>query len=173
MTAYPPPDPTVGGGMMSTLSPLYPRGPFDVRPWLRPLPADGTVPWLPGWIWIHVPGHTPGQIALWRASDRSLIAGDAFITTDQESAYAVAIQKTEIQGPPMYFTTDWNAARTSVHILAALEPEFAVTGHGHAIHGPALRAGLHTLDEEFDRVAVPARGRYVPHQETDGDSATG
>jgi glyoxylase-like metal-dependent hydrolase (beta-lactamase superfamily II) len=168
-SAYPAPDPSVGGGMMSLLSPLYPRGPYDVRQWLQPLPADGSVPALPGWRWIHVPGHTPGQIALWRAADRSLIAGDAFITTDQESAYAVALQKTEIQGPPMYFTTDWEAARTSVHTLAALEPELAVTGHGHAIHGPELQAGLRTLDEQFDRIAVPEHGRYVP----DGDSTNG
>jgi glyoxylase-like metal-dependent hydrolase (beta-lactamase superfamily II) len=168
-SAYPAPDPSVGGGLMSLLSPLYPRGPYDVRQWLLPLPAVGCVPALPGWRWIHVPGHTPGQIALWRAADRSLIAGDAFITTDQESAYAVALQKTEIQGPPMYFTTDWEAARTSVHTLAALEPELAVTGHGHAIHGPELQAGLRTLDEQFDRIAVPKHGRYVP----DGDSTNG
>jgi glyoxylase-like metal-dependent hydrolase (beta-lactamase superfamily II) len=168
-SAYPAPDPSVGGGLMSLLSPLYPRGPYDVRQWLEPLTADGRVPPLPGWRWVHVPGHTPGQIALWRAADRSLIAGDAFITTDQESAYAVALQKTEIQGPPMYFTPDWKAAHTSVHTLAALEPELAVTGHGHAIHGPELQAGLRTLDEQFDRIAVPEHGRYVP----DGDSTNG
>jgi len=172
-TAYPPPDPSVGGGMMSALSPLYPRGPYDVHRWLQPLPTDGTVPPLPGWRWIPVPGHTPGQIALWRTADRSLIAGDAFITTDQESAYAVALQKTEIQGPPMYFTTDWDAAHVSVHTLAALEPELAVTGHGHAMHGPELRAGLHMLDEQFDLVAVPAHGRYADDGGADGATANG
>ena len=41
--AYPPPDPTVGGGM-AFLSPLYPRGPVDLRPYVRTLPADGSVP---------------------------------------------------------------------------------------------------------------------------------
>src|SRR5690606_18740999 len=39
--SYPPPDPSVGGGLMARLAPLYPRGPIDVRRWLRPLPADG------------------------------------------------------------------------------------------------------------------------------------
>ena len=27
---YPPPDPGVGGGLMSFISPLYPRGPVDI-----------------------------------------------------------------------------------------------------------------------------------------------
>lgn len=50
--AYPSPDPTVGGGLMALASPLYPRGPVDVRSRLRALPADGGVPVLPGWRWI-------------------------------------------------------------------------------------------------------------------------
>src|SRR5690606_10809191 len=99
---YPEPDPTVGGGMMARPSFLYPRGPIDVSAWLRPLPEDGSVPPLPGWRWVHSPGHTRGHVAFWREADRTLIAGDAFITTNQESAYAVATQKPEIQGPPMY-----------------------------------------------------------------------
>ena len=82
-------------------------------------------------------------------------------------------KKTEIQGPPMYFTTDWDAAHVSVHTLAALEPELAVTGHGHAMHGPELRAGLHMLDEQFDLVAVPAHGRYVDDGGADGATANG
>jgi glyoxylase-like metal-dependent hydrolase (beta-lactamase superfamily II) len=161
-TPYPPPDPSVGGGMMALLSRFYPRGPIDVSPWLRPLPADGTVPSMPGWRWLPTPGHTTGQIALWREADRTLLAADAFITTDQESAYSVATQKLEIQGPPMYFTPDWASAKRSVHLLAGLEPEVAVTGHGHAIQGEELRQGLHQLDEQFDQIAVPEQGRYVP-----------
>lgn len=62
--AYPPPDPSVGGGLMSLLSPLYPRGPVDVSPWLQTLPEDGSVPQMPGWRWLHTPGHTPGHISL-------------------------------------------------------------------------------------------------------------
>lgn len=159
--AYPPPDPSVGGGMMARLSPLYPRGPIDVQPWLQPLPADGSVPGMPGWVWIHTPGHTVGHVSLWRPEDRALIAGDAFITTRQESAYSVATQRTELHGPPMYFTPDWKGARESVERLAALEPRVAVTGHGRALEGPLLRDGLHTLAREFDEVAVPGEGRYV------------
>ncbi|HEY0368610.1 MAG TPA: MBL fold metallo-hydrolase, partial [Chthoniobacterales bacterium] len=98
--SYPPPDPSVGGGMMAWMSKLYPRGPYNVSRWLQPLPADGSVPHMPGWRWIHVPGHTVGQIALWREGDRVLLPADAFITTRQESAYAVAVQKPELHGPP-------------------------------------------------------------------------
>jgi glyoxylase-like metal-dependent hydrolase (beta-lactamase superfamily II) len=160
-SSYPPPDPTVGGGLMAALSPLYPRGPIDVRPWLRPLPADGSVPGMPGFRWIHTPGHAPGHVSSWRDADRSLIVGDAFITTAQESAYAVATQETELHGPPMYYTQDWAAARSSVERLANLGPELVVPGHGRALRGPAMIQALRTLAERFDEVAVPREGRYV------------
>lgn len=159
--AYPPPDSSVGGGMMAKLSGFYPRGPVDVRRWLRPLPEDGKLPEMLGWQWIHTPGHTPGHISLWREADRVLIAGDAFITTRQESAYAVATQKPEMHGPPMYYTQDWEAARASVEQLAALEPNLVVTGHGPALHGIDMREALHSLAREFDRLAVPEDGYYV------------
>lgn len=161
-TSYPDPDPSVGGGMMSAMSRFYPKGPIDVSAWLRPLPEDGSVPGMPGWRWLHTPGHTAGHVSLWRESDRAVIAGDAFITTDQESAYAVAKQKPEIQGPPMYFTPDWPSAKASVRTLADLEPELAITGHGPAIEGDELRYGLKILADRFDEIAVPEHGKYVP-----------
>jgi glyoxylase-like metal-dependent hydrolase (beta-lactamase superfamily II) len=167
-TAYPPPDPSVGGGLMSLSSPLYPRGPFDFSRWLRTLPADGAVPGMPGWRWIHTPGHAPGHVSLWRAADRTLIAGDAFITTKQESAYAVATQRPELHGPPMYYTPDWESARESVRRLAALSPELVVTGHGRALHGQEMRDALNTLARDFDRVAVPAHGKYVESEKRMG-----
>lgn len=153
---YPPPDPTVGGGLMARMAALYPRGPVDVGRRLATLPADGSVPHMPGWRWIHTPGHTPGHVSFWRESDRTIVAGDAFITTDQESAYAVATQKLELHGPPMYYTPDWDEAERSVGALAALDPELAVTGHGRALSGPELQSGLRALAREFRRVAVPA-----------------
>lgn len=159
--SYPPPDPSVGGGMMARLSSMYPSGPYDVSRWLQPLPADGKVPSMAGWRWIHVPGHTPGQIALWREGDRILIAADAFITTRQESAYAVATQKPELHGPPKYYTQDWEASRSSVQKLAALEPELVVTGHGPAMQGPEVRDALNLLAQNFDVIAVPEDGKYV------------
>lgn len=158
---YPPPDPSVGGGMMARLSNLYPKGPIDVGGRLHPLLSDGTIPGMPGWSWIHTPGHSPGHVSLWRASDRTLIAGDAFTTTRAESAYAVAVQKPELHGPPMYYTPDWEAAQASVEALASLEPETVITGHGPAMQGPTIKVALHHLAENFEQLAVPAHGRYV------------
>jgi len=170
--SYPPPDPSVGGGLMSWLCPLYPRGPVDVSRWLRTLPADGIVPEMPGWRWLHTPGHSPGHISLWRAADRTVIAGDAFITTRQESAYAVTVQDPEMHGPPMYFTVDWEKARQSVEMLAQLNPELAITGHGRPMRGPEMRATLHELAHRFNRIAVPGRGKYVtnPARAEDGSA---
>ena len=161
--SYPPPDASVGGGIMSTLSPLLPRGPSNVAHRLHALPEDGSLPLMPGWCWLHTPGHAVGHCSFWRASDRTLIAGDAVITTAQESAYAVALQEPEIHGPPMYFTHDWPSARRSVLALAALEPELLVAGHGHPMRGAAMRAALHTLAAEFDEVAHPAHAKYADH----------
>src|SRR4051794_1282105 len=117
-TSYPPPDPSVGGGLIAASSPLFPRGPIDVCDRLHGLPADGTVPGMPDWRWIATPGHSPGHVSLWRENDRTLIAGDAFVTTRQESAYSAFMQTPEINGPPMYFTPDWVNAAASVRKLA-------------------------------------------------------
>jgi glyoxylase-like metal-dependent hydrolase (beta-lactamase superfamily II) len=97
-----------------------------------------------------------------------LIAGDAFITTKQESAYAAITQAPEMHGPPMYFTPDWENARKSVQSLAELAPQTVVNGHGRAMQGPEMRAALNELAKRFDEVAVPAQGRYVlkPARET-------
>jgi glyoxylase-like metal-dependent hydrolase (beta-lactamase superfamily II) len=159
--SYRPPDPSVGGGLMALTSPLFPNGPFDFSRWIRPLPDDGSVPGMPGWRWYHTPGHTPGHVSLWRASDRALIAGDAFITTKQASAYAVLTQEAEVHGPPAYYTPDWESAGASVRRLAALEPEVVITGHGRPLHGEAMRRALHLLANDFESIAVPKHGRYV------------
>ena len=50
--------------------------------------------------------HTPGHISLFREKDRTLIAGDAFVTVKQEYLYKVITQEQEISGPPRYLTTD-------------------------------------------------------------------
>jgi glyoxylase-like metal-dependent hydrolase (beta-lactamase superfamily II) len=160
-TPYPPPDPRVGGGLMALSSPLLGRGPVNVSHQLHDLPADGAVPGMPRWRWLHTPGHTPGHVSLWRDDDKTLIVGDAFVTTKQESVYAVATQRPELHGPPMYFTTDWESARESVRVLARLNPDLVITGHGRPLHGEEMRRGLSVLARDFDRVARPEHGRYV------------
>jgi glyoxylase-like metal-dependent hydrolase (beta-lactamase superfamily II) len=158
---YPPPDPTVGKGAMALMSFAYPNAASDFGPRVKPLPDDGSVPHMPGWRWIHTPGHTAGHISLFRDEDRCLIAGDAFVTVKQESLYAVATQEREVHGPPAYFTPDWANARRSVERLAALEPAIAATGHGTPMRDQELRDGLNRLVRQFDRIAVPDHGRYV------------
>jgi glyoxylase-like metal-dependent hydrolase (beta-lactamase superfamily II) len=160
-SAYPPPDPTVGGGGMARMAGLFPRGPIDLGARARTLPADGAVPGLAGWRWIHTPGHAPGHVSLFRDADRTLVAGDAFVTTKQESMTAVFAQRKEIHGPPAYFTPNWDEARDSVRRLAELRPELAATGHGLPMRGERLHEGLERLARDFDRLARPSHGRYV------------
>jgi len=159
--SYAEPDVTVEGGMLAKISAIYPHEPIDITPVLKPLPEDRSVPELPGWKWIHTPGHSPGQIALFRQSDGTLISADAFITVKQDSLYKVLVQKKEVQGPPVYLTIDWHAAKSSVQKLQALHPKLVVPGHGSAMEGAELTEGLKNLVENFDEIAVPDHGRFV------------
>ena len=153
--SYEAPDTAADGGIMPKLAPLFPRSPIDVSRRLRFLPDDGSVPSLPGWRWLHTPGHTPGHVSFWRETDRTLIAGDAVVTTGQESAYEVLAQAPEMHGPPRYFTPDWVAAAASVRKIAALEPDLLVTGHGRAMAGSTMRAALQELADRFEDIAPP------------------
>ncbi|MGI4835407.1 MAG: MBL fold metallo-hydrolase [Janthinobacterium lividum] len=162
-SSYPPPDPTVGGGLMAYLSFAYPKHPYNLGARVHPLTADGSVPGLPGWRWLPTPGHTPGHVSFFREQGRVLLAGDAFTTVVGESALATLTQKQVVHGPPAYFTPDWDAARTSVAALLSLTPEVAATGHGIAMHGDALRQQLQQLAVHFNEVARPKVGRYA-HQ---------
>ena len=146
---------------MSLLSFTYPKGPIDVSDRLLTLPDDGTVPELPEWRYIHTPGHAPGHISLYRQRDKLLLAGDAFVTTNQESAFAVLAQSRKLQGPPKYFTYNWISAERSVKTLADLEPEIGATGHGRPMAGEELRQALHHLADNFRELAIPHSGRYI------------
>jgi glyoxylase-like metal-dependent hydrolase (beta-lactamase superfamily II) len=169
--AYPDGDPSVGGGLMASLSGLLPTKPVDVSERLQALPEDGTVPFMPGWTWLHTPGHCPGHVSFWRAEDRALIAGDAVVTTAAESAYATAFQTPELHGPPKYFTIDWVKSRSSVEAIAALRPNLLIAGHGRAMEGPEMTEALETLAKDFDRIAVPPEGRYVTRPATAEDGS--
>ncbi len=158
---YPEPDASVEGGLLAKLSPMFPNEAIQLGQHIQALPADGTVPHLAGWRWLHTPGHTPGHISLFREQDRTLIAGDAFVTVRQDSLYKVITQEQEVNGPPRYLTTDWAAAKQSVLTLAALKPNVAVTGHGVPMQGVALTEGLQHLAAQFDQLAVPDYGKYV------------
>jgi glyoxylase-like metal-dependent hydrolase (beta-lactamase superfamily II) len=151
--------------LLAKMSFIYPNKPVDITPALRVLPADKTVPFLEEWRWLHTPGHTPGHVSFFRQKDRLLIAGDAIVTVRTDSFYRVLVQKEEVNGPPRYLTTDWNAAKESVSILAALNPAAAVTGHGAAMRGEQLKEGLEILVRDFDKIALPSHGRYVERED--------
>lgn len=154
---YPPPDPSVGGGLLAFLSALYPRGPVDIGDHVRPFPEDGAVPGMPGWRTIFTPGHTVGHCSFFREEDRTLLVGDAFCTTNQQSFMAVAQQKPELHGPPAYYTPDWANAKRSVEKLAALSPRIVAPGHGLPMSGRELPEQLRELAAHFDEIAIPSR----------------
>ena len=158
---YPPPDPTVGGGLMALMSPPYPRGPIDLGDRVRSFPEGQSVPDLAGWRWIHTPGHTDGHLSFVRESDRTLIVGDAFCTTKAESLAAVATQRAELHGPPAYYTSDWDKARRSVEDLSLLRPNCVAPGHGQPMAGAEVADALSELARNFDRVARPRTGKYA------------
>ncbi|MEJ7821070.1 MAG: MBL fold metallo-hydrolase [Chitinophagaceae bacterium] len=160
-SSYPPPDPSVGGGLMSLMAWAYPTSPINIWNHVNVLQENGGVPGLPAWKVIHTPGHTPGHISIYRESDGVLIAGDALVTTKSESVISTILQLKSISGPPKYFTYDWALARQSVKELMTLEPDVVATGHGKPMHGSEARRLLHRLSEKFYEIAVPSSGRYV------------
>ncbi len=159
--SYPKPDPTVEGGSVAKMSFIFPVDPINLGNHIEILPADGAVPFMSDFQWIHTPGHTPGHISLFRKEDGVLIVGDAFVTVKQEYLYKVFTQEQEISGPPRYLTPDWEAARESVNKLVELKPKVAITGHGLPMTGDLLTSNLHLLVTEFDSIALPSHGRYV------------
>jgi hydroxyacylglutathione hydrolase len=84
---------------------------------------------------IELPGHSPGQIGLWRESDRLALSSDCFDTIDmwgRDRAPSV---------PPAVYNFDTQQACASLRKLAALEPAAAWPGHGNAATGD-VRAQL-------------------------------
>ena len=126
------------------LAALYPKRPIDLGSRVAMLPSDGMVPGMPGLTWISTPGHSLGHVSFYRARDRALIAGDAFVTTKQESALAVLMQRPELHGPPMYFTPDW---------LAHFTPPGTASGHHRFVWN--LRLPLpNVLDRDWSIAAL-------------------
>ena len=154
---YPPQDPTMGGAI-AVMSRFFPHGGYNFGDRVQPLPADGSVPGLPDWRWLHTPGHTHGHISLHRPTDRVLLAGDALATMDLDSWRAMVTYERALDRPAAPFTTDWGAARRSVERLAELEPLIIAAGHGLPIRGEEIPAMLQWFTERF---APPPTGRYV------------
>jgi len=73
---------------------------------------------------LDVPGHSPGHIALWRVSDRTLIAGDVFFNLPR------------LRPPPDALTVDPQANRAAMRRLAELRPRLVLFGHGPPLRDP-------------------------------------
>jgi len=97
-----------------------------------PVKISGTVAEgdeVAGFRVIDVPGHAPGQIALWRESDRLALTSDCFYTIDmwgRNSAPRV---------PEAIYNFDTDQARASMRKLAQLEPAAAWPGHARPLTG--------------------------------------
>jgi glyoxylase-like metal-dependent hydrolase (beta-lactamase superfamily II) len=159
-SAYPPAEPAVGGGLIASLSGLLPLKPIDIHKHVRPLPQDGKVPGLPGWTWLHTPGHAPGHVSLFRESDSVLIAGDALATTKAESVLPTILKQEYLSGPPAFVVYDWGAAGKSVKKLAELQPRTIASGHGPVMQGEEVAQKLDQLAADFQQMCVPTQGRY-------------
>jgi glyoxylase-like metal-dependent hydrolase (beta-lactamase superfamily II) len=78
------------------------------------------------------PGHAPGQISLWRESDRLALVSDTLYTLDPDNI------RTPYGGPRIphpAFTPDRDAARDSILKIAALEPRAVWAGHADPVVG--------------------------------------
>lgn len=85
---------------------------------------------------LHLPGHAPGLIGLWRESDRLALVSDCFYTLDPQTG-----RKGHPRVPHRAFNLDTDQARESVRKLAAMEPAAAWPGHADPLVGD-VRAQL-------------------------------
>jgi glyoxylase-like metal-dependent hydrolase (beta-lactamase superfamily II) len=87
-----------------------------------------------GSLEVHAaPGHTPGQIALFDPRERTLIAGDAWVTLG--GVQAVGSPKLPFPFPTL---SSWHrpTALATARSLRALEPARLATGHGRVLESP-------------------------------------
>jgi glyoxylase-like metal-dependent hydrolase (beta-lactamase superfamily II)/ketosteroid isomerase-like protein len=82
-----------------------------------------------GFSVIDLPGHAPGQIGLWRESDRLALSSDCFYTLDMWG------RNCPPQAPYATYNYDSEQARASMRKLAALEPAAAWPGHAKPATG--------------------------------------
>lgn len=161
---YPQGDATVDEGIVAKMSPAFPHKSINLGHRAVVLPSDGSVPGMRDWKWVHTPGHTEGHVSFFRERDRTIIVGDAFTTTKQESFISVLTQHEQIKGPPAYLTTDWDAAKKSVERIKELKPEFAIPSHGLPMKGDKLTQHLDMLSRDFNEIAIPNHGRFIDKQ---------
>jgi len=90
----------------------------------------------PGFTVLETPGHSPGQIVLWRERDRTLICGDVFLNLNFYTTLR------GLNEPPGLFTVDAARNREAARRLADLQPELVLFGHGEPLRDPAKLAAF-------------------------------
>jgi glyoxylase-like metal-dependent hydrolase (beta-lactamase superfamily II)/predicted ester cyclase len=78
---------------------------------------------------VHLPGHAPGLIGLWRESDRLALVSDLIYTIDMFA------RDRPPSVPVATYNYDIEQARASIRKLAELEPAVVWTGHGKPVTG--------------------------------------
>jgi steroid delta-isomerase-like uncharacterized protein len=81
---------------------------------------------------VHLPGHAPGLIALFRESDRLALVSDVLYTLDPQTG-----RRQPAHVPHPAFNQDTEQARSSIRKLAALDPATVWAGHGEPVTGDA------------------------------------
>jgi hydroxyacylglutathione hydrolase len=89
-----------------------------------------------GFTVLESPGHSRGQVAFWRESDRVLILGDVL------NGMNVRTGRRGLHEPPTIFTPDPPRNRQSARRLAALEPALVCFGHGPPLRDSGELAGF-------------------------------
>ena len=79
---------------------------------------------------VHLPGHAPGLIGLFRESDRLALVSDTLYTVDPQSGRR---QPADVPHPA--FNQDTEQARASIRKLAALDPSAVWAGHADPVTG--------------------------------------
>ncbi|HUA50218.1 MAG TPA: MBL fold metallo-hydrolase [Solirubrobacteraceae bacterium] len=91
---------------------------------------------IAGFRVVHLPGHAPGLIALFRESDRLALVSDLLYTLDPQTG-----RRQPAHVPHPAFNQDTEQARASIRKLAALDPATVWAGHGEPVTGD-VRAQL-------------------------------
>jgi hydroxyacylglutathione hydrolase len=85
---------------------------------------------IAGFRVIHLPGHAPGLIGLFRESDRLALVSDTVYTLDPQSG-----RREPAHVPHPAFNQDTEQARASIRKLAALDPTTVWAGHADPVTG--------------------------------------
>ena len=91
---------------------------------------------IAGFKVVHLPGHAPGLIALFRESDRLALVSDLVYTLDPQSG-----RREPAHVPHPAFNQDTDQARESIRKLAALDLQTVWPGHAGPVTGD-VRAQL-------------------------------